>query len=229
MALLLISMVTPNHTHASSSDSNTFRAFSVDTNISNLFYDVDGEQIPFSANKWRFSKQFPAPKNGTLTLYREEPPIPPATLPTQVIVSEIALADSVSSLIFLREPSPNTKHSSLTGIAYDNSLENNPAGHIQILNFCDSHIIAELDNKKLELPINRTQIVKIDSNDPKLWLKAATYVDGEWELRISGPERIRQNAQSTWVFLTLHAHEHDPQPDQLALRKLHLPLPRANQ
>lgn len=229
-ALLLHSPGSLRAQSAVADASGTFRTFcvAVDGRVSKLFYDYQGRQVPIAASNINFSSPHRRPENGIVSLYRQLPPVPPATTPRRVPVKDVVIGSGGPWLVFLTTTNnpADPDRPIVNSLVVDQSWTTHPAGMVRIFNFSRTPIAVQAGAGPVELAPAQSQLVPYpDAKEPFLWLKAAVKSKGEWVMRLNAPQRIvHEGTRATWVLFDRPVTEDSPKP-RLMVRNLVDPVP----
>lgn len=187
-----------------------FRVVCVDVygSVGDLFYDYKGEKIPFAATEGVLSQPYRCPPSGTVSLYRELPPVPPSTLPRREPVADVTLGAPGPWLVLLS----HTPGRGLRTLAVEQTWETHPSGTVRIFNFCGSEINLQAGDRQARLaPAAFAAFPYPDG--PQLWLKVALNTpDQGWQLRTSTPQRVIPGTRATWILLERPPTLETPEP-----------------
>lgn len=229
VAALCLATAAVNTASAAESPASTFKALMIAKDqsvIGDLFYDVEKTQVNFFANTQRLSRAYPIPANGTVALYRLVAPVPPATLPTKVTVTEIKFAKSGPWLVLLNATQSAGVTTQLQTQVIDASLTAHPQGTVSIYNFCREPMAISVEEDVFTLNHGQSRLVSYpQSPKPSLWLKCAVRKQGNWSLETSSPQTIVPgNTRAIWLLYDLPATIDNPE-STVAIRNLVEPLP----
>lgn len=199
-----------------------FRVVCVDVygSVGELFYDYKGAKIPFAATEGVLSQPYRSPPSGTVSLYRELPPLPPSTLPRREPVADVTLGAPGPWLVFLS----NAPGRGLRALAVEQTWETHPAGTVRIFNFCGSEINLQAGDRQARLAPAAFATVPYPPS-PQTWLKVAINTpDQGWQLRTSTPQRVIPGTRATWILLERPPTLETPEP-RIIVRNLVEPAP----
>ena len=185
-------------------DDVIFRTFSasLDKEISGLFYDLRSRQVPVAATNLNLSSPYTSPPGGLVALYRELPPLTPEEKPRRLRVADVRLGPGGPWLLLLTtEPNRETPDQPVVRThLIDHSWKAHPVAHVNILNLCRTPITLQLGSETVELAPGQSRLQPYPAAN-HLWLKAAVLTDGQWEVRLSTPQRIMSaTTRATWAL-----------------------------
>lgn len=195
--------------------------------VGDMFYDIGGRQIRFIASSERLSRPYAIPPSGKVELYRETPPVPPATAPVKTPVTTLELKAEGRWLVLLNLGAPKTAGGGrdVRARVIDASIEKIPHGTVSIYNFCRTTTALQTDGASFELPVGQSRQIPYPSAKTHIWLKCAVLKNGEWSLELSSAQTVVPgNTRAIWLLFEQPGTPNNPQTS-VALKNLIEPLP----
>ncbi|MBW8781364.1 MAG: hypothetical protein JF599_05710 [Verrucomicrobia bacterium] len=181
---LLLLAVAPQLSHAEE-QARVFRAVGLgDDGYSDLFFDVKGAPVAFTANSGSFSTDYPAPPGRKLSFYRITPPpadAPPGTLPKKTVVAEVAYPEDAIKVILLLYPAPAQSALPITGMAIADLEKQHLPGQARILNVSSLPAAFSTGGEVAEASPHTTDRVVATGTGP-LFLRTAAQVGNGWKV-----------------------------------------------
>jgi hypothetical protein len=180
---LLLLVVLPQRSLAEDQP-RVFRAVGLgDDGFSDLFYDVKGAALAFTASSGSFSQDYPAPAGQKLSFYRITPPppdAPPGTPPKKTVVAQVAYPKEAAKVILLLYPAPAQSDLPITGMAVADVEKQHSPGQARIFNLSSLNAAFSTGGEAAIVSAHTTDRVVPIGTGP-LFLKTAAQGDKGWQ------------------------------------------------
>lgn len=193
-----------------------FRTLAFSSDVSEVFYDLNGKPVPVAAAAAGMSMPYEIPAGGRVVFYRLQPADPPGGKPRRVTVAEANLSGPGPFLVFMsaRPESPG-------GIwvqVVEDSWATHPADTIRLFNFSRRNVAVKIVIKDVvaELAPGQEKILPYVANG-QFWMQAATKEAGGWVMRVSAPQVAPPTARITAILF-----DQQPTPDRPVTHELDL-------
>jgi hypothetical protein len=197
-----------------------FRTLALAEVVSGIFYDdTRGRPVQLNAGSG-LSAPYTCPPDGVLSLYRQEPPVPPETTPRRVRVAETRLGKGGPWLLLLaRLPGP-AQTETVQVLALDDSWAAHPVGTMRVFNFSRRKALVKTGEETGELPVGGSRLFSYHGETDQSWVQVAMHEEDGWVLRAGGPQATIQKTRSTLVLADPPPTPVDPDPRTLLIRNL---------
>ncbi|MFA6960975.1 MAG: hypothetical protein WC205_09510 [Opitutaceae bacterium] len=194
----------------------TFRTFAISSNISEVFYELDGKPVPVAAANAGLSTPYEVPTGGRVVFYRLQPAETSGGKPHRLTVAEVRLNGAGPFLVFMA-PKPGAPGEVLAQVVED-SWQTHPAETIRLFNFSRRDVAARIVIKEVvaELSPGRDRVLPYPVIG-QFWMQAATKESTGWVIRVSAPQVAPPKARITAIIF-----DELPSPDRPVTHELYL-------
>jgi hypothetical protein len=199
-----------------------FRTLALAEVVSGIFYDdVRGRPVQLMAGSG-LSAPYVCPPGGLVSLYREEPPVPPETTPRRVPVAEARLGKGGPWLLLLARAPGAARTEAVQVVAIDDSWTAHPVGTIRVFNYLKRRARAavKIGGEAIELSTGGSHIFPYPGEADQSWVQVALQEEDGWVLRAGGPQATIPNTRATLVLADSPPTPFDPDPRTVLIRNL---------
>lgn len=191
--------------------------------------EVDrGRRVDVMAATGALSSLYTAPRDGVVSLYRIEPPVPPATEPRRVPVAEARLGAGGPWLVLMAAKSNGSlRTEEVRLMVVDDSWAAHPEGTARVFNFSRRPAMVMIAGATREIAPGASDLFSYGGGgDDQSWVKVAMREETGWMLRSSGPQATIPGTRSTLVLVDTPPSADDPDPRTLVISNLVDAAPR---
>lgn len=203
----------------------TFRTLALGMSVDNIFYDQRGKAVPVAAGASGFSAPYVVPEDNHLLFYRLVPPVPPETTPRRVTVADVRVSEEGGPFLILMMVDPAAP-AGMQVLVVDDSWEKHPTQTVLFFNFSRRRATVKLGETVRELNPAQSHLFPFGA-ERQVWLQAATWDEGKWEMRVSGPQLTLPKTRSTVVIIDQEPSDERPFTRDLLVRNFIDPEPPA--
>jgi hypothetical protein len=201
----------------------TFRTLALGMSVDNIFYDQRGKAVSVTAGASGFSAPYIVPEDNRLVFYRLVPPVPPETTPRRVTLADVRVAEDGGPFLILMMINPAAP-AEMHVLVVDDSWEKHPVQTMLLFNFSRRRTTVKLGEALRELNPVQSHLFPFGA-DRQVWLQAATWDEGKWEMRVSGPQLTLPKTRSTVVLIDQEPSDERPITHDLLVRNFIDPQP----
>lgn len=189
-----------------------FKALTLTGEVKGLYYDLDSKRIEIKGGPTGLSFPYTAPDNGSLALYRLQPPVPPATEPVRVPVTTVPVGDKGPYILLLSGPDLNNLNVRLL----DNSWDNVPLLGSRVINASRRKSAVKVDANTAEIAPGEVHIFPPPAKPTDvIELKIATLDESRWTLRLLTPQALYPYTRNTFILKEQIPSLENPDPVDL--------------
>ncbi|HSI07297.1 MAG: hypothetical protein ACAH89_01875 [Rariglobus sp.] len=181
--------------------------------LKGLLYEFQRKSVPLMVSDTDASMLYQCPPQGTVSIYREEPPIPPETKRRRIPVAEVRLGKDSSYWIALSATTLRGV-TTITPFVINDSWDAHPLETVRVMNFSRRNIAVKVDDLAVELsPVETHTFPYPGAGTEIVRFQVATKDEGAWTARVNSPQGIIHKTRATIAITDIEPSQYDPTPD----------------
>lgn len=164
-----------------------------------ILYDYKEKPVIVTAGGSAFSSPYSLPENRQLQFYRVLPPVPPEKTPRRQILADVNVGAGDGPFLLFMIIDPDKPTELQVKVVHD-SWDEHPVQTMRMFNFSRRKTLLKITDTPFELSTAESRLFPYAAGT-QIWMQAATFEEGRWEVRVSGPQLTLPKTRATVVLL----------------------------